>query len=178
MSDREYDEDRAMSDRYIPAIKRIVGPHLLTVASFELDAKQATDLHVFQARDMRIAARVRNKGYAEDYPYDVTFRAQRDSGTKTELSKIVDGWGDWFFYGHAVDETNIGLWWLIDLHSFRAALIRRDKHPLKPKWRSNKDGTHFAVFDVRLFPSNPSLIIASSGVPEDHSGDFGDDFGA
>jgi hypothetical protein len=54
-----YRRDRAWSDAFIPAIKKIVGPYLLEPSSFEIDAQQATDLIVLLARDLRIAARVR-----------------------------------------------------------------------------------------------------------------------
>lgn len=94
-----YREDRSWSDQFIPSIKQIVGPYLLVPASFELDAKEATDLLVFKARDIRIAARMRSAEYAERYPFDFTLRSSRDSGSETELSKIVAGWGDWLFYG-------------------------------------------------------------------------------
>jgi hypothetical protein len=50
-----YREDRAKSDALIPAIKSIVGPHPLAPAELALDAKEATDLIVFHARDMRVA---------------------------------------------------------------------------------------------------------------------------
>lgn len=170
----DYQDDREWSDRYIPTIKRIIAPHLMTVASFELDAKKATDLHVLNARNMMIAARIRDKGYAENFPYDFTIRSGRDTGTKTELAKIIDGWGDWFFYGHAIDDTNIGIWWLLDLNSFRAALIRRHELAIKFSKLSNGDGTHFVAYDVRSFPQSPPFIIASSGIPEKqiYLGDF------
>jgi hypothetical protein len=161
-----YREDRDVSDRMIPQIKTIVGPYLLEVAPLELDANEATDLIVFRARDMRIAARIRRYGYAERYPFDITLRCRRDSGAKTELAKIVEGWGDWFFYGH-LDSTDLKiiLWWLVDLHAFRAALIRENmnRHPrLRSGDRSNQDGTHFKWFDLRTFPPDPPILIASS----------------
>src|SRR6266436_1210910 len=139
-----YREDRAKSDRYIPAIRQIVGPHLLVPAPLELDVQETTDLLVFRARDMRVATRIRFN--AESWPYDFTIRARRDNGTKTELSKIVEGWGDWLFYGHAAGETTIGLWWIIDLASFRAALIRRRQLHLRIVDKANGDGTYFKAF--------------------------------
>jgi hypothetical protein len=161
-----YAYDRQWSDRFIPEIKRIVGPHLLEAADLELDAKEATDLIVFRARDMRIAARIRRAGYAERYPFDITIRAHRDSGSKTELSKIIDGFGDWFFYGHAdASEDRIGLWWLIDLHHFRAALIRASRNngaSLQCGDKSNGDGTYFKWFDLRSFPRSPPILVAAS----------------
>lgn len=159
-----YTADRQWSDVMIPQIKQIVGPYLLEPASFDLDAKQATDLMVFSARDMRIAARVRRPGYADRYPFEFTIRCKRDSGAETELSKVVNGWGDWLFYGHADKANWICRWWLIDLDSFRAALIRSAMNgvPIKVSDMSNGDGTYFKAFDIRSFPDFPPLVIGAS----------------
>ena len=120
-----YSINRHWSDRFIPEICRIVGAHLLEVAPEPLDLHHATDLMSFLGRDLRIAARVRRHGYAGRYPYDFTIRSRVGSGATTELAKIVNGEGDWLFYGHAnAAETGFDLWWLIDLRAFRAGLIR------------------------------------------------------
>jgi hypothetical protein len=159
-----YSSDRQWSDLMIPQIKQIVGPFLLETSSFDVDAKQATDLIVFTARDMRIAARVRRPGYAERYPYEFTIRCKRDSGAETELSKIVNGWGDWLFYGHADASNWIARWFLIDLHAFRAALIRcaMNGASLKVTEKANGDGTYFKSFDLRSFPERPAILIGAS----------------
>jgi hypothetical protein len=162
-----YEQDRQWSDLMIPQIKAIVGRHLLEVASYEVDVKQATDLMVFSARDMRVAARVRRPGYADKYPHEFTIRAARSSGAETELSKIVNGWGDALFYGHADANNRIVLWHLICLDAFRAALIRHSLNGQKVKWanHSNGDGTFFKAFDLKSFPEFPPILIASSNPP-------------
>lgn len=159
-----YQIDRSWSDQMLAQIKQIVGPFLLEPATFELDTKEATDLFILKARDMRIAARVRRPGYSEQYPYEFTIRSRRDSGAETELSKIVNGWGDWFFYGHATKSNFIDRWWLIDLHAFRAALIQYDAmdRPFLFVEKRNFDGTSFVAFDVRTFPNRPPILVASS----------------
>lgn len=159
-----YATDRSWSDQFLPAIRRIVGPHLLVPSSMEVDTKQAADLIVLKARDMTIAARVRRHGYAYKYGYEFTVRSERDSGAKTELAKLQDGFGDWMFYGHAsVKAGEIGRWMLIDLHAWRARLMRcgyKDGWHSLAEHKSNGDGTHFFAFDVRLFI--PSIVIAES----------------
>lgn len=159
-----YQENRQWSDTMIPQIKQIVGPYLLGVADFEHDTKQATDLMILTARDMRIAARVRRPGFADRYPNEFTIRASRSSGYETELSKIVNGWGDWLFYGHADGGNQIINWMLICLHAFRAALIRNAMNgtQLKITEKANGDGTFFKAFDVRSFPANPPILVASN----------------
>lgn len=153
-----YEVDRRWSDAFIPAIKKIVGPLLLEESSFEVDTKQAADLVILNARDKTIAARVRRTGYADRYPYEFTIRAKRDTGAKTELEKIVDGFGDWMFYGHAdKNGVDVSRWMVIDLSGLRAALIRQ-KAPYQKQ--SNGDGTHFIAFDIRKLPE--SCLISSS----------------
>jgi len=160
-----YIKNRQWSDCMIPQIKSIVGPLLLEPAPFERDAKEATDLIVLKAKDMRIAARVRRPGYAERYPFQFTIRAHLGSGVKTEFAKIAEGWGDWLFYGHADGADKIGLWWLIDLSAFRYALIMGGRDGMKDvSWQDcrNGDGTGFYAFDVRDFPASPPILISSS----------------
>lgn len=154
-----YSANRQWSDQYIPAIKQIVGPLLLEEATFEVDTKEATDLIVLNARDKRIAARIRRAGYVNEYGFEFTLRSEVPSGCKTELQKVVDGFGDWMFYGHAErnDCPNILRWMVIDLHCLRAAMIRGQ---CPGKKHGNKDGTKFVAFDIRYLPID--VVISSS----------------
>jgi hypothetical protein len=158
-----YAENREWSDQFIPTIKQIVGPYLLEPAPFALDVSEATDLIVFQARDMRIAARVRRNEYANKFPWQFTIRSRVASGAKTEFAKIVEGWGDWLFYGFAYDgDGGIQRWMLVDLHALRAALILRTKGCPRHDEVPNGDGTYFRWFDVRSFPATHPILVASS----------------
>ena len=151
----------------MPEIKSIVGSHLLRPAPDPLDRFQATDLLMLDAKDTRIAARVRRFGYADRYPYQFTIRALLPSGAETELSKIVNGYGDWMFYGHSgEDGRTLESWWLIDLRAFRAALIRHGTtgQCVLMGDKRNEDGTCFKWFDIRSFPKEPPLVVASSFV--------------
>ncbi|WP_417272741.1 hypothetical protein [Celeribacter halophilus] len=158
-----YKTNRLWSDRLIPEIRNIVGGQLLQVAPDDLDQHNATDLLMLDARDVRVAARVRRPGYAARYPHQFTVRSRVPSGAETELSKIVNGHGDWMFYGHAnLAQTAIESWKLIDLNAFRAGLIRLGTQKLLWGNKTNADGTRFTWFDTRSFPAHPPLVIASS----------------
>lgn len=162
-SSHDYLTDRKWSDNYIPEIRRIVGPYLLVPSPLDVDMQQAADLIVLKARDMTIAARVRRPGYADRYPFEFTVRSKRDNGQKTELAKLLEGWGDWMFYAHASTDAAFGRWFLIDLHAWRQRLLRtgyKDGWAYLAERKSNGDGTHFVAFDLRRF--NPSILIASS----------------
>jgi hypothetical protein len=157
-----YAERRAWSDRFTPTIKQIVGPYLLTTTPEEIDCTQAADLMIFTAHGCMIAARVRTPGYIGRYLYDVTLRSRCESGARTELQKIVDGFADWFFYGHSDDaETGFAAWWLINMKAIRAALIRRPPG-FKMGEKRNGDGSCFMHCDLRTFPDHPPLLIGSS----------------
>jgi hypothetical protein len=157
--------DRTFADRFLPEIQRIIGPYLLTPSTVEQDRHEATDLTVLIARDVRIACRVRRPGYADRYPGQFTVRSIRTSGTKTELEKFIDGWCDWFFYGHAVDANHgpIDPWWIIDLAAFRSHLIRRpSRQAIRCEDQTNGDGTCFRAYVIASFPAVPRLIVACS----------------
>ena len=159
-----YQHEREWSDLYIPTIKAIVGQYLLVESPIEVDRRQATDLMVLTARNLKIACRVRRPGYADRYPYEFTIRSRTASGATTELQKITNGWGDWMFYGHAAPEPGIKInhWFLINLNSWRAHMIRRDRSSIKYGQKSNSDGTCFAWFDLSSFPPEPPILVASS----------------
>jgi hypothetical protein len=141
-----------------------VGPHLLIPSYLEVDTKEATDLIVLQGLDKRIAARVRRPGFALDYGWEFTIRSHRDSGAKTELAKIEEGFGDWMFYGHAAASGvhDFDRWMIINLDTWRAARMRGAK--LKTGRLPNGDGTWFDWWDIRSFPYNPPILIAASFV--------------
>lgn len=165
-----YRSDRAWSDAFIPAIKHIVGPHLLEPSSLKVDTQQAADLTVLTGRNLTIAARVRRPGFAERWPWQFTLRAERTSGARTELQKIVDRWGDWFLYSHALNDIDpeIGRWMIVDLHSFRSSYARRIIAPGMSGMRKNADGkTSFAWFDVRGFAQCRDPILIASSFSED-----------
>lgn len=166
-----YESDKEYSDQFIPTIRQIVGPLLLVESPLEVDRKQATDLIVLTARDMMVAARVRRPGFTTapmDYSRQFTIRSKRDNGVETELSKIVNGFGDWMFYGHAVAKGSVEIdpWHVIDLNHFRAHLIlegqRRGYKLKKGHTRNPSDGTWFAWWDIDSFKGDPPLLVASS----------------
>lgn len=172
-----YDGDRAWSDRFLPTIKQIVGPYLMVESPDEVDQKQASDLIILRARDMMVACRVRRSGFADKYGREFTIRSKRSNGCTTEITKIVDGFGDWMFYGHAVDNSSTAIepWFLIDLAAFRAHLVRdsrllKDGNPVPLTYRediANGDGTFFTAFDVDSFQGSPKLLIAEHRVHHD-----------
>lgn len=112
--------DWRWSDKFLVDIRRILGEHLICAAPIEDDAERNTDLIVLKLDAVRIGCRIRRHDYLIRYPYEFTIRAGRPSGVKTELAKIIEGWGDYFFYGFANEgEDGLERWTLCDLRVFR-----------------------------------------------------------
>jgi len=137
----------------------IVGPMCLKVSAVEDDMTKVSDLTILRADGLTIACRVRAHEYADKYPYDFTVRSHRDSGAKTEMEKIMAGWGDWMFYGFAAEDGSrqVEPWRVLNLEIFRQQARHQD---CKPRALNNGDGTHFLAFDVRRF--DPGLVIDDS----------------
>ena len=96
------------------------------------------------------------------YADEFTIRADRPSGTATELAKIVSGWGDYFFYGIADEnDARLAKWILGDLNRFRTyfnASIVKNKGELPGTLKANGDGSS----SFRVFKHNeiPGFVIA------------------
>ena len=160
--DREYEWQRAYLDEIRGLVARlIVGP-----APLREDREEATDLMVLNAAHRRIACRMRKPGYLQRYPWDFTIRSETVSGARTEWNKLVEGWGDLLFYGHAAagDQPRILEWFVVDLAAFRAHLIYQAGR-ITPAQHRNPDGTRFYAFDVRDFSASPPLLLQSSRPP-------------
>ena len=85
-----YATNRNWSDRFLPEIKQLIGGHLLETSPDPFDHMEATDLMMLDARDMRVAARVRRPGYARRYPHQFTVRSAVASGSFGLLEQDVE----------------------------------------------------------------------------------------
>ncbi len=151
-------DDKRWSDRFLPEIKRILGEHLIGEPPHEEDAERNTDLIVLRMEAVRIGCRVRTNYYAKHYPNDFTIREGRPSGAKTELTKIIEGWGDYFLYGFADEqESFLCQWFLGDMRVFRAWFNRRiviDKGKLPGIQKKNgDDSSWFRAFSLADLPA-------------------------
>jgi hypothetical protein len=162
--------DKAWSDQWVPAAKTLIGPYLLRNSTFEEDVHYAADLAMLKTKCGYVAMRVRRYGYNVSFANQFTIRLVRDSGAKTEMRKILEGWGDWFFYAHEY-YGRLWPWYLIDLQALRcqlaidgfAALTGKAPHICFQK-KSNGDGTHFLAFKITSFYPEPPLLIAKSQI--------------
>jgi hypothetical protein len=171
---RHIRRDAELATKMLPAMRRIVGEHLILEASPEDDRKRATDLIVMTAKDIRIGCRVRRHEHIDRYGHQFTIRTSRPSGMPTELEKILDGWGDYLIYGFAdADETALVRWLLGDLDVFRryCARWKADFPDTMPgELCRNRDGSsEFRAFSPGLIrvPVTPlrtdEFIVAAEG---------------
>lgn len=157
--------DKRWSDKFIHRITELIAPALLVEAPFEEDAERNTDLIVLKMDSVRIGCRIRRYQYLKDYGNEFTIRSGRPSGVKTELTKIIEGWGDLFFYGFSnEDETDIAKWFLGDMKVFRLWFNRymlEHEGKIPGSGKDNQDNSsNFRAFKLTALP--PGFIVRSS----------------
>jgi len=161
-----WEEDKKWSDIFLPEIKSILGRHLISEPPIEEDQERNTDLMVLKMDAVRIGCRMRrieNLKYEDEF----TIRAERPSGAKTELEKIIAGWGNYFFYGFG-EEGILYKWTLADLNIFRIWFFRyvkenKGKYPGISK--GNVDGSSgFLAFRWSELPGE--FVISTGSSPE------------
>jgi len=157
-----YEDDRGFESLMMPRVmESIKSRHLLRLADDDKDMKEVSDLQILKAGDIRIGVRMRRPEYLEKFPWDVTFRCKRDTGSATEWSKIQDGWGDLMFYGFANPYwkmfQSIVKWTLVSLHAVRRIVKEGKALPGNPI--SNHDGTYFYAIDIRRWMTLDSKFV-------------------
>lgn len=161
----DWEKDKADSDVYLHEIKQIIGANLIGEPPIEEDQERNTDLIVLRMDAVRIACRVRNHEYLNkwDCAKEFTIRSSRPSGQKTELRKIIEGWGDYMFYGFgSADRKHLAYWHLLDLKVFRSAFFDMSYRGDVPTAKGNYDGSStFIPFRIDSFPHE--IIVANGG---------------
>lgn len=158
--------DKAWSDRYLLAVKRILGEHLIGPPPKEEDELRNTDLIVLRMEAVRIGVRIRRQEYHEEYGGEFTMWCGRPRGTKTELRKIIEGWGQYFFYGFGDTGGDLTAWGLGDLNVFRGWFnesLASNGGRAPGVRKSNQDGSSdFMAFRWLQLP--PEFVVASFGL--------------
>lgn len=158
-----WEQDKRWSDRFLHEIKGYLGQSLIGEPPIEEDQQRNTDLVVLRMDAVRIGCRVR-KFSQIGYAHEFTIRSGRPSGVKTELTKIIEGWGDYFFYGFANEADTALCQWLIgDLKAFRIWYSRSlAKNQGKPpgSQQQNHDGS--SSFYAFRWQAIPGFVIAGN----------------
>lgn len=133
LSDSAWLKDKAWADNYLPAIRAVVCGLAQKILTIEFASEQEDQEHAFDylvtLSEGKIACRIRRPEC--DYR-DFTIRAWRASGSKTELSKIKEGFGQWYLYAWAKDEKTFISWVFIDLDKLRTSGLLEKDYPIIP----------------------------------------------
>lgn len=133
-----WQNDKARADKFLPSIRSILRKNLMKLVKVregtdDEDQKQATD-YVIEIEGGTVCARCRDHktGFR-----DITIRAARASGVKTELTKLRDGFGKYYLYiwGDLVT-GQVYQYVLFDIDKIRAAGLISEQREIK--W--NRDG--------------------------------------
>ena len=165
---KDWERDKKWTDDLLPHVKRILGEHLIGQAPHEEDAKRNTDLIVLKLDAVRIACRIRTYKYYLRYPDEFTIRVDRPSGMETELTKILKGWGNYFFYGFSDDgKAYLVKWTLGDLNAFRIWFQRQTAMSPARVIPGTLQRNHDGSSDFRAFKvcEVPDFVIADGESP-------------
>jgi len=115
-----WQHDKRQSDVFIPEIAAILGCLFICEPPPVEDMENNTDLIVLGLGGLRFACRVRDASYEQRYGDEFTIRSGRPNGVKTELRKVLEGWGDYIFYGFGCKESGrLTKWAVGDLKVLR-----------------------------------------------------------
>lgn len=158
-----WQQDKRWSDRFLHEIKGHVGQALLGEPPVEEDQQRNTDLVVLRLDAVRIGCRVRKHDQIR-YSDEFTIRSGRPSGVKTELTKIIEGWGDYFFYGFSdAQEERLALWLIGDLKAFRiwySRMLVTMKGKTPGTGKNNVDNS--SSFHAFKWAQIPGFVVASN----------------
>jgi hypothetical protein len=100
-----WESDKRKTDGVMRHVRAALGGAFVKDATPAEDQTEATDLKTLILGSETIAVRIRDDSYRAKYGHEITLRADRPSGAKSELQKIMCGYSQWFFYGFANYET-------------------------------------------------------------------------
>jgi len=163
----------------IPILENKLNLSEIKISSLEDDLERNSDLIVaITIRNLnntdfiRIASRIRTYKFYESIEFrnQFTFRSRSMYGkNKTEYQKVIEGWGDYFFYAfESEDRSKIIYYKIIDLRSFRwkllnyySKILKQVENDKEKKWngkasgiptkKGNNDSTEFNYFNDKHF---------------------------
>ena len=155
--------DKRWSDKFLPDVKRTLGEYLIGEAPYEEDRDHNTDLIVLRMDAVRVGCRIRRSEYLSKYADEFTIRTARPNNIKTELAKIIEGWGNYMFYGISdAEETGLACWALIDLSGFRLwymSYMATNEGRQPGFTQTNRDNSSdFRAFKIKMLPE--AAIVA------------------
>jgi hypothetical protein len=158
------------AEKHMPEIRRILGDlpckifFAIETAPAKKDMEQATDL-ILSVSSGDIAVRVRSHKHYQaavaKFGFDWSVRAV-SRGYKTEIHKLREGFGRWYFYAYSADDNGkIAAWWVIDLDKVRAENILMCEWPTYP----NGDGTYGTYIPIHSLDEHGCIVATNTTGP-------------
>lgn len=125
------------------------------VSDFHADLRENSDLNFAYAGDVQLGVRVRTNKYLQRYGNEFTLRSRTTYGMCTEIHKVLDGCGKFFFYGFANPAvTALCRWFVGDFHVFRQWYADRAAAGLPTHGHEidNHDGTFGFAYNLNKLP--------------------------
>lgn len=151
---------KELNDKYFNSIKRILIKNAHIFSEF-IEATPKQDMEdgfdsIFRFNDIKIPIRIRKYVFAEKYR-DVTIRSKARYGSRTEIDKIRDGYGDYYFYAwENKDSTSIYCYLIFDIKKFISANIVNNPSASDIP---NGDGTYFNSYNISEMIKKDVIII-------------------
>ena len=171
LENEHFIEKKIWSDKFSQEVKRIIGEKFIIEDDKE-DMEHNTDFLLVNTKHLRFSCRIRKFKYFKRFPNNFTIHLETNTNAKTEFEKVVEGWGDVFFYGFSNElENGIHAWAMIDLKVFRKHLFykslesQNNKRPFLDLERDKKTSPrsgYFLSFNYKDFPK--SLVIDNSNL--------------
>jgi|AntDeeMinimDraft_5_1070356.scaffolds.fasta_scaffold07997_3 hypothetical protein len=158
MNDIEEQIDK--QDKFYPQIAKILNKNIHLFSSFtratpKQDMEEGFD-SIFTLPDIKIPIRMRGKYYFDTFR-DITIRSKLDTGSRTEIDKIRDGCGDYYFYAWKTEKGNSFVAYVIfDINKFvKSGRIDKPSSEDVP----NGDGTYLNGYDLGDLIEDDVLLI-------------------
>ncbi len=151
-------EIKTLNDKYFNTIRRILNSKSYVFTKF-VEATPKQDMEegfdsIFSFPDVKIPIRIR------DYKYlnyrDITIRSRSYYGMRTEIDKLREGFGDYYFYGWETKESNgIYCYAIFSIKNFvESGLIDEPDSQ-----RQNYDGTEFYCYSLDKMIKKNVIIL-------------------
>ena len=152
-----YKENRQWADSYLGQVAKILRENAAAlmhvfIAPDDVDRKNATDV-ILRLAGGDVAVRLRRPGCKYR---DLTIRSRLESGYRTELSKIKEGFADWYLYGWLDHQGKIDEWILVDLDKARA--YRGWEGCKEISNTAPYDGTYFIAIKLKNLRDHDCII--------------------
>jgi len=131
------------------AFPRFIPQVTVDIATFTQDTQQATDL-IINTPTCNIGCRVREYQAYTKYPDQFTIRSRVYKGGRTELDKILEGYGDYNFYAFENETGTDFIHWFI----YSLDIFRQYHKVCQGQEFRNPDGSYFKAFKLTDFPAS------------------------